>query len=118
MDFKKYENKVPYPKKPVKPRLNSNTPSVHEIKKYQDDRDAFDIQETDFKLARKKWEEEISHLHDLFKQDLFDELGLENHPLKDKIFSYAWEKGHSGGFNDVYCVAEDLVEFLFKDEVK
>ena len=47
-----------------------------------------------------------------FKEDLFVELGIENNPKRDKLFSLAWEMGHSCGFNEVYLVAEDLVELI------
>ena len=122
MDFSKYENKVPYPKKPSKPQLSSSTPSISEIKQYQNDIADFEVKEiaykSNFQAYREAYREEEGRLHDLFKQDFFDELGISNHPKKEKIFEYAWQEGHSGGLSAVLSQANEIVEFFFKDEVK
>lgn len=49
-----------------------------------------------------------------FKNDLFKELGIENHPKKDKLFILAWLWGNTYGYQEIYNVAEELVE-LIKD---
>ena len=116
MDFSKYENKVPYPKKPSKPRLSSSTPSISEIKQYQNDIADFEIKEIAHKSSLQAYREEEGRLHNLFKQDLFDELGISNHPKKDKIFEYAWQEGHGGGLSAVLSQADEIVEFFFKGE--
>jgi hypothetical protein len=114
MDFSKYENKVPYPKKPSKPRLSSSTPSISEIKQYQNDIDDFEVKEIAYKSSFQAYQDENVRLKNLFKQDLFDELGISNHPKKEEIFEYAKENG--SGLDSVFAKANEIVEFFFKGE--
>jgi len=116
MNFSKYENKFPWPKKPTKPVLGSLSPSTAEIKQYQNDIADFEIKDIDFKASIEKAQEEEARLHDLFKQDLFKNLGIVDHPKKDKIFSLAWQLGHSNGLSEVASYADDIVKNLFDDE--
>lgn len=68
-----------------------------------------------YKDDMKKYNSGQIRLHEEFKSDCFEEFGLKDHPNKDNIFGYAWMKGHSGGFNDVYSVLSDMDEYnLFK----
>jgi hypothetical protein len=116
MEYQRYAKKVPYPKKPIKPQLNSTTPSTAEIKQYQNDVADFEIKEIDFKIALQKAQEEEGRLNDLFKQDLFAILGITKHPKKDKIFAFAWELGHGSGPQEVANYAKDIVDNLFDGE--
>ena len=61
---------------------------------------------------RTKYNDEDNRIYEMFKQDALKDVGLHNHPKADKIFSYAWEKGHSGGYNDVWCVLCDISELF------
>jgi hypothetical protein len=47
-----------------------------------------------------------------FKKDLFEKLGIEDNPKKDKLYDKAYEMGHSGGFTEIYNYAVDLVELI------
>ena len=47
-----------------------------------------------------------------FKKDLFEDLGIEFNPKRDKLYSLAWEKGHSSGFSEVYNYACELVDLI------
>lgn len=118
MDFSKYVNKLPYPRKPTKPRLSSSTPSAAEISEYAEKLKGFEQEENEYKENLRKYLEEDRRLNDLFKQDLFKELGIEKHPKKDKIFSFAWELGHSSGLSTVASCADEIVEKLFEGECK
>jgi hypothetical protein len=116
MDFSKYQNKVPRPKKPGRPTIDSRTPSKTELDRYAQELSEFEKKEITYQTEVEKSQDEDSRLFDLFKKDLFEELGIKNHSKKEKIFSYAWEKAYSSGFNEVFCVAENLVKALFSDE--
>lgn len=61
---------------------------------------------------RKEYRKEESRLDDLFQSDLFDDLGISENPKKDKLFSMAYERGHSGGMEEVYAYASELVELI------
>lgn len=47
-----------------------------------------------------------------FKRDLEKFFGTENYPKKDELFRHAWEDGHSGGFDVVCNVYENLLEII------
>ena len=59
----------------------------------------------------KEYRAESKRLNDLFTHDALKDVGLKNHPNKDKIFDYAWERGHSCGLEEIYielCELADL----------
>lgn len=64
------------------------------------------------KLIFKRISEDSSRLIDLFKRDLEKEHGTEKNPKKDKLFSIAWEEGHSSGFYDVASKYSELSELI------
>jgi hypothetical protein len=81
---------------------------LHAMKKVVEKDDAA------FLAAIKPYKDEKSKLYDEFKADLFADLGIETNPKKEKLFSKAWEDGHSSGYGEVYSCALDLVD-LIKD---
>lgn len=58
------------------------------------------------------WFKEEQRLHEQFKEDLLEELGVTDNPKADLLFAKAWESGHSGGYYEVYNVALDLVDLI------
>lgn len=40
------------------------------------------------------------------------DLGILDNPKADKMMSIAWEKGHPGGYYEIYLEALDLVELI------
>lgn len=50
------------------------------------------------------------------KAALAKELGLEGHPKFDKLYTIAYQHGHSSGFNEVAMYAEEFSELLCKGE--
>lgn len=46
-----------------------------------------------------------------FKADALDYVGLSNQPKADKIYSQAWDRGHSSGYGEVLnelCVISEI----------
>jgi hypothetical protein len=72
------------------------------------------LNEEAYKEQRTKYNVESARLHTEFKEDIFDEFGVQNHPKRERVFEMAWDRGHSSGFSEVYLVFEELVE-LIKD---
>jgi len=58
------------------------------------------------------YREETLQLVELFKQDLFIDLGIENNPKREKLFRLAWEMGHSSGYSEVVGIADELVDLI------
>ncbi len=70
------------------------------------------LDEDSFKEQQKEHYAEKSKLHNEFKQDLFEELGITNHPKRKKLFELAWEHSGSDGYYQVKLTAGDFVELI------
>lgn len=52
-------------------------------------------------------------VQDTFKNLLAEEYGLpRTHPKFDKVYSYAYEQGHSSGYSDVEIYFADIVDII------
>jgi len=60
----------------------------------------------------KNYQIESKRLHNLFKSDLEEEFGVQNHIKKEKLFIIAYEYGHARGLHDVLDYYSDLVELI------
>jgi hypothetical protein len=65
------------------------------------------------KLSLKEYNKEENRMYGVFKEDCLKEVDLENHPKREDIFNFAFEKGHSAGYHEVFSYLVDLSE-LFK----
>lgn len=102
MNFDDYVNKETFP---IKANYTVHFPVV--FKTQVKVIDFFD--EEEFNKIKKRYYAEDKRIHEKFKNDLFDELGIQNNPKKDVLYDLAWEYGHSSGFSDVYNYACDFV---------
>jgi len=113
MDTSIYENKMEYPARPKKPYLpREHTSEDAELYAFELKNWEKDIEE--YRERIKVFNAETRRLEDQFKHDALDDVGLLNHPKADKIYSKAWEDGHSSGLYSVYQELCDLAE-LFLD---
>lgn len=69
---------------------------------------SFKRDDPEFKRKMNAYRARECELIDQFKDDLEKEFGMTENPLKDQIYSYAWEHGHSSGFTEVYSHYDDL----------
>lgn len=53
-----------------------------------------------------------NRLNGVFQADLEAEHGVTGHPKAGKLYSIAWEDGHSGGHSEVANVYAKLVELI------
>jgi TPR repeat protein len=68
--------------------------------------------EGSYKAALTAYGRETARLEALFRKDMFEELGITDNPRADKLYSMAWEHGHSSGYSEVYNYACDLAELI------
>lgn len=66
----------------------------------------------DRKAFRRLYHEAASKLREKFKMDALAEVGLANHPRRDKAFDLAWDRGHAYGYREVYQNLEELAQLL------
>lgn len=64
------------------------------------------------KQLKHEYYEESNRLSEEFRADLEKEFKMTDNPKKDKLFSMAYEEGHSGGFEEVYSVYSRLSELV------
>jgi len=119
MNVEKYKNPLPYPERPIKPIAPNPVYKASDTKEYVEKCKSFakavETHEADilkYKESRVIYQQKTAELHEQFKQDLFEYLGISNNPKKDLLFSKAWEYGHSCGLYEVYLHAEDLVDLI------
>jgi hypothetical protein len=110
-NFGQYKDDTDIGSRPIKPRLSiKHTPEdvleYHaNLINYQNDLNAWKE-----KLKKKNEKEQV--LLAKFKTDLFEDLGIQDHPKKELLYSKAWERGHAHGFAEVYNHACDLAELI------
>lgn len=48
-----------------------------------------------------------------FKKDLFEAFDVERNAKREKLFSLAWNYGHSGGYMEVALYFEEMLELIW-----
>lgn len=123
MDYTKYVNTLPYPKRPdkpkhpVAPKKDATSSNYLEYAKQLEDysKQLLEYEQVSLKKYGEdilKYDEENIRLQNQFKADALEEVGLTGHPKAEKAFSLAYEEGHSGGFSDIYCHLCNFAELL------
>ena len=101
-------NELDYPKHPSKPVKRADETHAQfgvRMDQYEQDKNQWDV-------LRNEYHQSVGRIEDSFRQALFAKLGIGNHPKRDKFYAKAWERGHSGGLNEVASELEDLVELM------
>jgi phosphomannomutase len=111
MNFDDYKNTMPYPAKLKKPYLPIRHSSSN-VMEY-----ALALKNYELAMAEYNNERDIYHKKDVdlykkFMQDMFNELGIADNPKRDRLFSIAWDLGHSAGYSEVYNYASELVDLI------
>ncbi len=99
---------LPYPQKPQKP-------AEKDYKSHTDYGAALDLWEEDKKQWMKRVEEyreTCGNIYEKFKDELLTMLEIKDNPKAEKLWSMAWENGHSNGYYSVAQEAEELAELL------
>lgn len=65
-----------------------------------------------YNSAMKEYRDAEAAAMEQFQNDLFKEIGIENHPNRFKLFQKAWDRGHSSGYSEVMNEAWDLVDLI------
>lgn len=70
------------------------------------------VDEAALNVAKAAYKEKGDRLHQLFKSDLFEDLGIADNPKREMLFTKAWEHGHSSGYSEVYHYALEIVDLI------
>ena len=107
---KKY---LPYPDKPIKPILKSNSTSkealefANKLKDYEEEISSFE-------LKKKEYYDRLNKINSIIEEFIKDvsNLNLVPEQYRTKVYFLAYSKGHSSGWNEVYNELVDLVEIF------
>ncbi len=102
-----------YPEKPKKPVLLTGATS-DDMRKYADDFDEFQVKFAEFEAKRVEYYQRKSEVEASVVEFIKDESGFNSIPeqYRAKIWSIAWEEGHSAGYHEVYQWLCRLVEIF------
>jgi len=64
-----------------------------------------------YAVAMVNWKQAEARKNERIKQAIFQDLGIENNPVKDIMFERAWSEGHSNGWVEVYRCLADLIGY-------
>ena len=103
------------PTKPYKPQLKVISPSledintyIEELERYTKEKDKYDRDWSTYTVKKNDIESKIEKL-------IKEESGLNTvvpEKYRDKVYSHAWEEGHSNGYYEVYLHLYKLVNIF------
>jgi len=62
--------------------------------------------------ARRKYRLKMLKINEDFQDALFEEYDVKNHPKREKMYSKAWERGHSSGYSQIESEFAEIVELM------
>jgi hypothetical protein len=109
-----YKHRLPYPKQPVRPVLKNNHNSI-DIEAYLNAFKEYESLMRKFAEEKAEYFKTENHINSVIKDYLWEETGLnrlESAASKEKIWSRAYEDGHSDGMYEVYLKLCNLIELF------
>ena len=102
-----------YAEKPIKPRMTGST--AEDARKYALDLEEYEFQMDTYRELRAEYAAHNFAIEQEVESRIKEDSGLNSIPerYRDKVWGYAWQEGHSGGYNDVSNILCELVE-IFK----
>jgi len=108
-----YRNTDPYPQAPARPiPVFTIATTSAEIKGYADQLDRWERTVDSTKMEQDAWSHKNAKLGSQFKVDLEEETGMTGHPKADLLYQKSYERGHSGGFGEIYSAYMDMLELV------
>lgn len=111
--IKTYLNDL-YVHRPKEPRLKSVTPTEEELSSFLAEKEEYQKLLREYETNNDFYKSESKRLYDILDDIIREDSGLNDIPeqYRDKVYSYAWERGHSSGYSEVYNCLCDLVEIF------
>jgi hypothetical protein len=109
-----YINRLPYPSRPTQKDIDEAMGNfTGTLLQVREEREATEVRLlAEYREKQKQYQEEDYRLNLQFQADLAEDFGVTGHPKVDKLFSLAWEHGHSSGYSDVYNYYSSFVELI------
>ena len=108
------EQRGKYPQKPKKPLLKSTSPSIEEINQYTSNNEKYLRELSEYEKVCEDYKKRDKIIDEVITEYIKRESSLNIVPkeYRDKVYSKAWEMGHSDGYYSVYCKLVDLIEIF------
>jgi hypothetical protein len=103
-----------YVRKPIAPQLKSKSPTVEELKSYSEARIVYEKELENYMQDNDLYNQESNRVWSLLEEKIKEDSGLNDIPkqYRDKVYSYAYQQGHSSGYGEVYNYLIDLVNIF------
>lgn len=104
---------LPYPEKPAKPSINPKATSI-EARQYVDSLEGFEKKMVEYEKQKRAYSESQGKVNGVIEEYIKDLAGFNNLPEKSKpkVWSKAWDDGHSSGYHQVYYCLRELVDLF------
>jgi hypothetical protein len=107
--YAKLSNEISYPERPPKPE-RAHFKNNETYGKAMDDYELKELPR--FRASLLEYRAKLGEIENEFKVEILRRIGISQHPRAEKLWSMAWERGHSSGFSEIVSIAYDLSELL------
>lgn len=103
-----------YVNKPREPLLINNKPTKKDIDNYSKEVEQYTLDLAEYKTKKELYTTESNRLWNLLEDKIKEDSGLNEIPeqYRVKVYSYAYQQGHSSGYGEVYGCLIELVEIF------
>ncbi len=109
--YEYYRGAGEYPKKPVKPQYPLKD-TAYQMREYAAHLEGYEQEMEVYTELIKQYRERQENLNEEFRVDVLEEYGLTEHPKADKVYTMAWDHGHSSGYYEVAQWVSELAELV------
>jgi hypothetical protein len=108
------DSMVDIPKKPIEPKLYNNKPTLEQIELYSKNSKEYPLLMEEYQILNRKNQYYNFEITSLIEEFIKSESGLKKIPkeYQDKVWSNAYNDGHSDGYYEVYLKLISLVEIF------
>lgn len=103
-----------YVSKPIAPRLKDKTPTKEDMEDYSKAVILYEKELEEYTFKNEFYRQESNRLWNLLEEKIKEDSGLNDIPeqYRNKVYSYAYQEGHSSGMGEVYNYLIELVEIF------
>ena len=109
-DYKLTLSYPTHPRRPAAPAPATATSSL--VRAYADALDVYDMEMEAWRSALNDYNSQMNFLARKFRADLEAEHDMAGHTKAEKLYSLAYEHGHSSGYEEIAYWYEELVDLV------
>ena len=104
-----------YADRPEKPLIHLNKSSAAEVRKHAEDLEKYEKEKEEWDKKEKKYKDIENATSWELEEYMKKQSGLYSsvpEKYRSKVYSHAWQEGHSNGYYEVYLHLQELVEIF------